>query len=463
MLTTSQLILAFKTIYSKQSIKLSNKKRLHNITQLTSFITDEIASNNLKYGVNERRIKIYAGLNGETIFLQYPGKYSRPSTNDGTIAVPFDFRPILVDSDGNTSPDLDFQSIWKVFDDIIDSHKNCMNIISSLFFRMGRMIKYNLTCEQYNIESLCNSASISTCSDLATLDLYKVVYSDDIIESLNHAVEIIEFDNGCKVHFDAFVYFLEILLEIEDCKYYYKKNNLSSGRIQSSDSLLLFSLYYNKGIALSEMLMRFVSGRGVAKISQTEYSTATNNNIEIIDIKELLKNKLSEAKMSFDEKSINIAGTSIPTIYRIDDKKIALFDIEISDDKKNLLASKGWSYYTVLDKLENNTIDELVSILKSSPYKINICDLKKIIPTKLSDYKIKVSTSSITVNGTSISVVCRKTHEKIALVNTNLSDDKKKLLNSKGWSYYLMPEIIEYNSIDELIVHIKDILSKKTN
>ena len=114
MLSTIELENRLSVKYPKIVSKETNKRRLHNIQILFDFIENEILSNELKYQKNGIRLLMYETKIGEKIFIQFPGRESVRDNN----RYPLDFRPKIIDKDGNVLPDMKFKDMWDILDKI---------------------------------------------------------------------------------------------------------------------------------------------------------------------------------------------------------------------------------------------------------------------------------------------------------------------------------------------------------
>lgn len=82
--------------------------------------------------------------------------------------------------------------------------------------------------------NVCDSGS-------RTISWYALRLEQDIIDTFDYLAPTLHINNAPYISLEAFVYFFEMILHNEDSKYYDKKGNLSSGRIPTSDSMLLLS------------------------------------------------------------------------------------------------------------------------------------------------------------------------------------------------------------------------------
>lgn len=256
MFTLPQLENQMRTTYPSIVSSETQSKRLTNINTIQNTIDAAIKANNLKYQEKEELLIFFHTSAGEKIGIQYPGKESAESENK---RCPYDFRPKIITSDGFILKDLVFADMWSLVEQLNTTHHNMLKTLSSLFFQLGRMTNHQLTEEEYDYSVYDNNNHLVT-KGKRTIEWNKLSLDQEIIETLNFFIPSISIDENTTLSFEAFIYFFDMILQNEDSKYHYKKNNLSSGRITTSDSMLLLVSYFNGHTTLSTLLQRFVSG-----------------------------------------------------------------------------------------------------------------------------------------------------------------------------------------------------------
>lgn len=365
MLNREALEEMLKLNYSDIISGTTNRIRQYNIKCLTKLIIEDIKKNNLVYGEKERRIEVYTTSKNEHIYIQYPGLYSKPNKN-GEVKVPFDFRPVAVFENNGKSKDMDFEDIWRILQKFIKGHKNLMGIINTLLFKMGRMLDYQLVEDQmYESEIIIANDEVYP-SDTMTISLYKLVFpNEEMLESLNFLAENIDAGDGETMSLEAFLYYLELLLQIEDCKYNRDKIEDCVGRIPSSDSLIIISSYSNKQIDLANMLMRFVRYRGIARCDVSEYSIATNGIVSITNVKNHIEDVCELHNIEYKRsRKFKISETlTIPIRLKIESKHILILNDHISNEAEKGLQEIGWTAYDLNDYLgeeKQKKLDDLI-------------------------------------------------------------------------------------------------------
>lgn len=82
--------------------------------------------------------------------------------------------------------------------------------------------------------------------------------------------------------------FFELILQNEDGKYYDKKGNLSSGRTNTSDSMLLLASFFAGFTGISSLLHLFVRGKGIGKMTKEQMMKYMGNRIEIYNARDII-------------------------------------------------------------------------------------------------------------------------------------------------------------------------------
>ena len=262
--------------YSQQA----NKKRLHNINVLRDFINHEIEEKNLKSGEKEADLLFHETSKGEKISIRFPGKETLPRGKDSKVYQQ-DFRPKIITRDGEELPDLTFEDMWSIMDCINENAKKYMKCISLIFFRMGRMMDYE--CKNEKMKLTCEGQE-----ELVDLNLWRIHFDEECFKSLDSGIESIILFDKYKISYEAFIYFFELILQNEDGKYYDKKGNLSSGRTNTSDSMLLLASFFAGFTGISSLLHLFVRGKGIGKMTKEQMMKYLGNRIEIYDARDII-------------------------------------------------------------------------------------------------------------------------------------------------------------------------------
>ena len=246
----------------------TKNQKFENITSFNS-----LDRTNLKVDILERRILLYQTSAGEKVYMQYPGK---ESNREGNKYCPFDARPVLIRADGTQLPNMDFKRIWDVFDSIGENHKADIDILATIFLRMAYMIDYTHSEKEHLVETI----DIPT-EKIVSTDKVKFVWNylnldKDIIETLNDRFEINE-----GISLEGFLYYNDLLVQNEDCKYSYLKGNdwnKKQGRINTCLTHLTLVSYIRGKISISKLIKGFRNG--VAPITQKNLPNACGDMVE---------------------------------------------------------------------------------------------------------------------------------------------------------------------------------------
>ena len=357
MYTISQLEDRLRCTYPDTISSKTQEKRLADIHSLQALIRTAKQENDLQYGIKEERLHLFTTRAGEKIFIQYPGK---ESTNTGEKYRPYDFRPRIMTADGTMVIDMVFADMWGVVEEINRLQHQILKLMACIFFRMGRMTLHCYTEQDYPCEIVNEDDTVVAVSS-RHLAWYSLTLEDEFIESLNLFVEPIPIRGGVSISIEAFLYFFELILQNEDSKYYDKKHNLSSGRIPTSESMLLLSSYLFGNTPLSVVLQRFVSGFGVAKCKTDEIEPATGGLVKIVNRKQNIISYFTEHEIVYrTSSSITVNGKAISVTIKTTIPKIAILSKD-SEDKRASLSEKGWTVYSLEDLVSEQAFLEFLS------------------------------------------------------------------------------------------------------
>lgn len=360
MYNIEQLENKLKYTYPSKISDETQEKRLTNIQSIQELISSAIEENNLNFSVKEERLHIFTTQAGEKVFIQFPGK---ESILTGDKHRPYDFRPKIMNSSGKMLRDFVFADIWGAIENLNIDHHRMLKLMSALFFRMGRMTFHNKVTKNYTSELLNDNDEV-VATTTRSLDWFEFGIDIDIIESLNFHAEKIQIDGDISISLEAFICFFDLLLQNEDSKYYYKKHDLSSGRIPTSDSMLLLSATLFGQIRLSVLLQRFVSGFGVARCSVNEIEPATAGLIHIVDRKNELIGFYKENNISYTSGSyITIKKVKYRTTLKTQNPKIAIISMT-TEETINKLTKAGWKVFEINSLVDESTFNSLIELYK---------------------------------------------------------------------------------------------------
>ncbi|MEE0875406.1 MAG: hypothetical protein UIH27_18405 [Ruminococcus sp.] len=362
MYRVSQMEDLLKCTYPDKVSQETKNKRIADINALQHLVSSAKQELDLSYGVKEERILLFTSHAGEKIYIQYPGK---ETTNSGNKYRQYDFRPRIITADGTMIIDMDFADMWEVIEEINRQQHQILKLLACIFFRMGRMTLHQRVERDYICDTV-NADDIVIGSSTRRLDWYAFSL-DEYMESLNHLIETIPIRENQSISFEAFLYFFELILQNEDSKYYDKKGDLSSGRIPTSNSMLLLASYHFGQTTLPVLLQKFVSGNGVANCTTSEINYSTDGLVKIVNRKQDIISFFNENNIVFSQNSsVTVNGESISVTIKTNSPKIVVLSMK-SETKRNKLSEKGWMvYYTedlvpeleFADFLSNYEVDE---------------------------------------------------------------------------------------------------------
>ena len=282
-LTVKELRQQLRTVYSKCVLNQSKQKRLENIDAFLEIDRMDLECNKI-----EKRVLLYQTNVGEKIYIQYPG--SESARSNGTM--PKDFRPELQLRDGRFIPPVSFGLIWDILDNISYAHRDYLDIVSTILYRMAYMKDYELTNEEFDCTKIDISNKRVLEESKLTLKWNRINFSKEIWESLNNYIGEIELAENMILSFEGFIKFFDLLIQNEDCKYYYKnyivegkkeyRKNLANGRINTIHAQLVIISYLVKEKTLSELLNAFQKARGVPHFNKRDYPLVSKGLIDYI-------------------------------------------------------------------------------------------------------------------------------------------------------------------------------------
>ena len=323
---------------------------------------------------------------------------------------------------------------------------------------MGRMYQYHFVDnESYNSFFIINETEIKQDKNFK-LPLYKLIFNDaKIMESIRFHGEKLDAGNNNKMSIEAFLFYLELLLQIEDCKYNEdEKTPKEKGRISSTDSLILITATMAKKIRLSNLLMRFVRYKGVARVdSLDEYKNVSNNIVNITYPLSNLKEICKENEILLNNCNKSIPG--FPKIkYIIKNKRIMIGE---DFDNKNILAldylnNNNYTYFDIIDFVDR---EKVINKVVSKP---NLYDYSTVLQT-IKNYckEMNIEYNSSFIGDKELKELAKKVgkdklaikliKEKIFIGSIIISDLEDYVSN---WKYVYIPKYVN----DEELNRIKD-------
>ena len=450
MYTLDELIELLTLDYPDEITYSTDNKRSFNVDTLISFILNDINTNSLKYKTKERRIHLYTTPAGEEIFIQYPGKYSI-----GNEKYPFDFKPIASIGDTHESLDLDFQGIWRILDKYIQGYQYFMPIFNNLLFRLGRMINHKKVTNEYASFLVYDDGMRIEPSETLSFPMYQFSFDDvGIMESLNFHARKIDVGNNVNISLEAFLYYLDSLIQIEDCKFKLPKVNETRGRINTADSLMVIYAYYIEKIDLAETLQRFVDGRGIASLKTSEYSPVTDNTIQITNTVKRIERLCEQNSIIYYKKKLSLEGIQIPSRLYIPQKHIVIVNDNLLSQHNILTARHDWITYNIFDYLgtQSNILD---STILETPYYFDFDFEFESLKNTLG---LRTTTRTISKKDyCTITPYCSFVGKDVTLLNEQPTEFEISFLHQKGYSYYVKTDYQALDTLTRLLTYISNI------
>ena len=302
--------------------KRTQEKRKTNIEEIYRIIEEITNEYQLVNNEKEARLHLFTTQNDENIYIQFPGKESVLSGNK---KYPFDYRPRIMLSTGEFVKDLNFADMWGLVEELDKQQHWITKSLSALFFQMGRMTLHKYVDKNNSYEIIEKGKIIATGNK--AMKWFELSIDEMLMKSMNfHACDL-KIDENVSISFEAFLLFFELILQNEDGKYYNRKNGLSSGRVPTSDTMLLLASTLFGKMRLSVLLQRFVSGFGVAKCSVDEINPATDGLISIVDRKKDIVDFLSKNSIEYKTSAnIIVNKKSYRVVIKTKTPKVAIVD-----------------------------------------------------------------------------------------------------------------------------------------
>lgn len=258
----------------------STQSRLVNICWI-----ENLSRKGLSYDKKERQLLMYTTQSKEKIFIQYPGKESRGYTKNGierkkTAIRPWDFRPRLY-SPGNKEPhtDMSFGAMWATIFETANkitgsNRKEILRVFATLLYRMAFMLDHTKvdvfdTQERDVIYKKDDSYRFSAEKENRFPGLFK--YNPDR-QVLAYVAK--NCPRWGEMSLEAFLFYNELLVWNEDCKYHYKEQvkdtNWQRGRVNTLLSHIRILGYMLGKVLLSDIFDGFARQQGISPASKEE-------------------------------------------------------------------------------------------------------------------------------------------------------------------------------------------------
>ena len=259
-----------KTLETKLQ-KAGKRARVTELREANIQWIQNLKRTGLSFQKKERQILIHTTDTGERIFLQYPGKESIRKDEKQR---PWDFRPRLYGpQDNNHHYDMSFGDMLKTICDAADAldkkrQKDMLRIFATLLYRMAFMLDHTKV-EPFN----------TTTRDVIYKKNNELEFSDERKEEfsallkyqpkkqiLGHITK--EYPQWGKMSFEGFLFYYELLVWNEDCKYYYRNHYIKKnkewinekGRVNTLLTSIRILGYLLEDISLPDLIGRFSMG-----------------------------------------------------------------------------------------------------------------------------------------------------------------------------------------------------------
>ena len=230
----------------------------------------------LEFGVKERRLLLYTTEFGEKIYIQYPGKETK-NTDDSKIR-PWDFRPKVLNSNGEWMKDQSFKDIWDEIDSLNKLDDSYLSLIAALFFRCSMLLDTELVEEEYDYEDIDKITGNVLGTGKLTLKWYKLMLDEECLQYISKKVP----QMGGNFSTKSYLIMNDLLCQNEDCKYYYRdkivKNEEWKGKIGRHKTYRTHAsiINYLEGhLSFSQIMDMFQRGMGVAPLPDSKVEEAT--------------------------------------------------------------------------------------------------------------------------------------------------------------------------------------------
>ncbi len=282
------IIKALKMQYDKTIAEGGKQKRLFNIKEF-----NKLDRSGLEFEVEERRLCLHQTVEQEKIYIQYPGKESKPRRSN-LIPKPKDFRPKVKIKTGSFIEDFTFGDIFNIIEKTCDGDKEKLSIMAALFCNEAYMTKHIYIEKDYEYEDILIVNDEVKRTGRLSLKWYGIDSNTDW-KNIDKYFGKITSPKGNKISFEAFAWMIDLLFQNEDCKYYYintfnkdeseiKKyeKNLDKGRISSALTAMTIIKYLRKNMGIGTLYDKLKYSGGIAKIDVASFEEVTNKIVSVL-------------------------------------------------------------------------------------------------------------------------------------------------------------------------------------
>ena len=262
--------------FDRDDKKHAYEKQIVNIEAFSS-----LDRTGLEFGVIERRLLLYTTEQGEKIYIQYPGKETKNS--DQAKIRPWDFRPKVLNKNGEWMKDQSFKDIWDEIDSLNKYDDVYLSLIAALFFRCSMLLDTKKVTEEYEYEDFDKVTGQILRKGKLTMTWYKLMLDEECIDYIEQKVPTM----GGGFSTKAYLIMNDLLCQNEDCKYFYRDTEIRGtawggkvGRHNTYRTHVSIIDYHEGNITFSEIMDMFQRGSGVAPITDSKIEEATDGLIK---------------------------------------------------------------------------------------------------------------------------------------------------------------------------------------
>lgn len=249
----------------------------------------KLSRRGLSYEKKERQLLVYTTSAGEKIFMQYPGKESGTHKKNGkerkkTAIRPWDFRPILYPPNSKYQhKDMSFGAMWATIFKAADkvggkNKKEILCVLATLLYRMAFMLDHvelkTFKTQIRNVTYKKNGKTKFSRKVGKTLPrLFKYKPNKQVLGYISKSCP-----RWGDMSFEGFLFYNELLVWNEDCKYYYRNYHIrddkewisTTGRVNTLLTHIRILGHILEKVPLSDIFDGFARQKGISPASKDE-------------------------------------------------------------------------------------------------------------------------------------------------------------------------------------------------
>lgn len=253
----------------------------------------------LKNGELEKRLIMYKSFLEETIYIEYPGKESTKeyeSKEMKNMLNPNDFRPELYLPDGSITAKLSLVDISEALVEYAWKHDIAtMQMLAAMIIRLAFMRKYKkvrMVHPSQLIRYVDKNSFEEPIENKEVLERYFLPINSEVKTALAKWDKINlpsrRHEHKLGVSIEAFLYYLDILAQQEDCKYYFTRKSkgqktidISIGRINNLLTVVNVIDRLNTNRPYGDIIGTM--GRYVRPIKRSEFERVTGGLVTVVE------------------------------------------------------------------------------------------------------------------------------------------------------------------------------------